>query len=110
VTLFRAVPIILRWIPHVVTAISLIEVLAADRPGSEKKAAAMKWLETTSKKAKLPWGDTAITVVGGLIDAGVGIANLLGAFRGPSEVSIPDDLDPENPIDRRAIEALKQME
>lgn len=108
--LFRAIPIILRWIPHVVTAISLIEVLAGDQPGADKKAAAIKWLETTGKKLKLPWSASVVTIVSSLVDAAVGIANLVGAFRAPGEVTIPDDLDPQNPIDRRAIEALKQLE
>jgi hypothetical protein len=78
--LFRLVPIILKWLPHVVSAVTLIELFASDRSGAEKKAAALSWLERTSEKMDLPWGAHVKSTVAGLIDAAVGVANLVGYF------------------------------
>jgi len=94
--LFKLIPLILKWIPHVITAVSLVEVLASDKPGSEKKKAAMAWLEKTSAKMNLPWGTQAVQVVSNLVDASVGVANLVGAFRAKEEVLAPVPVrDPE---------------
>lgn len=103
--LFRAVPLILKWLPHVVTAVSLVEVLSGDKAGSEKKAAAMKWLHELSSGANLPWGDAAISVVNSLIDAAVSVAHILGVFQS-RETKIDSDLNPDNPIDRRVIDTF----
>lgn len=87
--LFKLIPLILKWIPHVITAVSLVEVLASDKPGAEKKKAAMQWLEKTAAKMQLPWGGQAVQVVGNLVDASVGVANLVGAFRTKEEALKP---------------------
>jgi hypothetical protein len=94
---FKLIPLILKWLPHVVTAVSLIEVLASDKPGAEKKRAAMAWLEKTSAKLNLPWGGQAVNVVGNLVDASVGVANLVGAFRPKEEVLKPVETPAPDP-------------
>jgi hypothetical protein len=113
VNVLKVIPMVIRWIPHVITAISLVEVLAGDKPGAEKKTAVMAWLEGTSKKLKLPWGESVIAVVGNLVDAAVGIANLVGFFKDPPEVaSMPkldvSELDLSNPIDKMVAERLER--
>jgi hypothetical protein len=79
----KFVPLILRWIPHVVSAVALVEVFASDKSGAEKKLAAMTWLERTSEKMNLPWGKQVSAIVGALVDAAVGVANLVGYFKRP---------------------------
>jgi hypothetical protein len=77
----KFVPVILKWIPHVVSAVALVEVLASGKTGAEKKAAAMAWLERTSEKMNLPWGKQVSSIVSALVDAAVGVANLVGYFK-----------------------------
>lgn len=79
--LIKWIPIAIAWLPHVLKAVSLFEiVLAPGTPGSEKKAAVLAWLSETAKKLGLPWGDSAIGVVSDLIDTVVGILNFVGQF------------------------------
>ena len=91
----KMVPIVLRWLPHVVGAVSLIEVFASQKSGAEKKVAAMAWLQRTSDKMNLPWGPKVAPVVSGLIDAAVGIANLVGHFRHAERLAVPAVPDQE---------------
>jgi hypothetical protein len=105
----KVIPIIIRWLPHVVTAISLVEVLASDKPGAVKKQSVMAWLERTSSKLNLSWGPAVVTTVGNLVDAAVGIANLVGYFKDQPEAIKPDlsELNLDNPIDKMVAERLR---
>jgi hypothetical protein len=89
----KMIPLVLRWLPHVVSAVSLIEVLASDKAGPEKKRAAMIWLQRTSEKMNLPWGPQVMQVLSHLVDASVGVANLVGYFKTVEDRSGPPSED-----------------
>jgi hypothetical protein len=84
--------IAMKWGPHVISAVYLIEQLfGSGLSGPEKKEAVLAWLREKQQKLGLPWGEQVIVVVGSLIDTVVGLLNLLGVFRRTQDLS-PDEL------------------
>ncbi len=85
-TVIRNIPLILRWMPLVLTGVSVVEGLfGSAKPGSEKKAEVFAWLRKAGEKAGLPWTEQAIEVLDRLIDVIVDILNFFGVFKHTSE-------------------------
>lgn len=81
----------IKWGPHVISAVYLIETLfGSGMTGAEKKEAVMAWLRKQQEALQLPWGDQAIGIISNMIDTVVGILNLLGVFRHTEELSEAD--------------------
>ena len=81
-SVFQWLGLAMKWGPHVISAVYLIESLfGSGMSGSEKKEAVMAWLRQQQEKLNLPWGEAAIVVISNLIDTVVGLLNLLGVFR-----------------------------
>ena len=79
---FQWLGLAMKWGPHVISAVYLIESLfGPGMTGPEKKEAVMAWLREQQQKLGLPWGEQALTVISNLIDTVVGLLNLLGVFR-----------------------------
>ena len=83
---FQWLGLAMKWGPHVISAVYLIESLfGPGMTGAQKKEAVMAWLREQQEKLDLPWGEQVIVVIGNLIDTVVGILNLLGVFRHKDE-------------------------
>jgi hypothetical protein len=84
---FRLVPLVIAWLPHVIAAVSVVEaVFGSGKSGVEKRELVLSFLRRVSSQLGLPWGDRAVEAVALTIDAVVGILNLVGTFRHASAV------------------------
>lgn len=80
--MFRFIPIIIKWMPLVISAITTVESLfGSGMTGAQKKEKVLAWLSRLAKERNLPWGEDAINVISDLIDTVVGIMNFVGLFR-----------------------------
>jgi len=78
----RLAPTLVTWAPFVYGAVILVEqIVGPGRTGEEKKVLVLSWLSRQAREFDLPWGEAAIAVLDDLIDAAVGLMNLLGYFR-----------------------------
>lgn len=78
----------MRWGPHVISAVYLIENLfGSGLSGPEKKEAVMAWLHEQQAKLNLPWGGQVIDIISNMIDTVVGLLNLLGVFKREKDLS-----------------------
>jgi hypothetical protein len=88
---FHWLGLALKWGPHVISAVYLIESLfGGTMTGPEKKEAVLAWLrerkdQLAANGINLPWGDAVIEVISNLIDTVVGLLNLLRVFRRKDE-------------------------
>lgn len=78
----------IKWGPHVISAVYLIETLfGSGMTGAEKKEAVMAWLHEQQAKLNLPWGGQVIDIISNMIDTVVGLLNLLGVFKREKDLS-----------------------
>lgn len=88
---FQWLGLALKWGPHVISAVYLIESLFGPAmTGPEKKAAVLAWLRERKEQMEkagipMPWGDAVIAVIENLIDTVVGLLNILKVFRHKDE-------------------------
>lgn len=81
IKLLKHLPLVLAWLPHVLTGVTLFEgLLDRNTSGADKKAAVLAWLSTLAEKSGLPWGEAALEVISGLIDTVVSVLNFVGSF------------------------------
>lgn len=86
-TVLRNIPVVLRWLPLVMTGVSLMEGLfGSGKPGVEKKGELLAWLRQVGDKSGLSWSDSALPVVSALIDLVVDIMNFFQKFRHAGDV------------------------
>lgn len=75
----KAIGILITWLPIILKAIREIEVLFSDRPGEEKKAAAVRLIKEAFAARGIALTEENMAMVSGLVDFAVG---LLDAIRG----------------------------
>lgn len=102
--LLTLVPVLLAWLPEIIKAVTIFElVLDPKTPGAEKKATVMAYLSQVAAKSKLPWGPQAVEVISGIIDTVVNVMNFLKKF------GHKDDM-PAEEVDAASAAAIPQAE
>lgn len=81
-TLIKNIPLILQWLPVVMTGATIIEALVGGaKDGAEKKAELMAWLRNVGTKLGWVWTDRVVDVLDQLIDLVIDIFNWRGNFQ-----------------------------
>lgn len=76
--MFRAIGIIIAWLPTIVSVVTTLEQLAGAKTGAEKKELALTALYRVLGQAGVVLNDTVKSLISSVIDAIVAVLNLLG--------------------------------
>lgn len=76
--MFRAIGIIVAWLPTIVSIVTTLEQLAGAKTGAEKKELALTALYRVLGQAGVTLNSTLKTLISSVIDAIVAVLNLLG--------------------------------
>lgn len=85
--MFRAIGLVLSWLPTIVAIVASIEQIVGAGSGEEKKAVALQAIYRVLDKAGIELSSTVKTILNSVIDALVAVLNLLGVagFRDSEE-------------------------
>lgn len=85
--MFRAIGLVLSWLPTIVAVVTSIEQIVGDGSGAEKKAVALQAIYRVLGKAGVELSSPVKTILSAVIDALVAVLNLLGVagFRDTEE-------------------------
>lgn len=85
--MFRAIGLVLSWLPTIVAVVTAIEQVVGTGSGEEKKAVALQAIYRVLGKAGIELNSTVKTILSSVIDATVAVLNLLGVagFRDTEE-------------------------
>lgn len=85
--MFRAIGLVLSWLPTIVAVITAIEQVVGTGSGEEKKTVALQAIYRVLGKAGIELNSTVKTILSSVIDATVAVLNLLGVagFRDTEE-------------------------
>lgn len=76
--MFRAIGIILSWLPTIISVVTALEQLAAAKTGPEKKELALEALYRVLGQSGVTLNSTLKTLISSVIDAIVAVLNLIG--------------------------------
>lgn len=83
----KAIGILLTWLPLVIKVVREVEVLLSDRPGEEKKEAAMRLIKEAFAARGISLTKENMNMISGLIDFAVGLLDAIRAWRKPQVTS-----------------------
>jgi hypothetical protein len=80
---FRIIGLILTWGPLVISSVQKIEVMLGNKPGQEKKAAAMELISQALSVRGIEFNDGTKSIVSGLVDLVVSLLNSWNQWKKP---------------------------
>lgn len=85
--MFRAIGLVLSWLPTIVAVVTAIEQIVGDGSGEDKKKVALQAIYRVISKAGIEVTGTVKTIISAVVDATVAVLNLLGVsgFRDTAE-------------------------
>lgn len=87
--MFRAIGLVLSWLPVLVSVVTTIEQIMGSGNGEEKKKAATKAIHRVLEKAGVKVSGPVKTIISAVIDAIVAVLNILGVS-GFSDVKVEE--------------------
>lgn len=105
--MFRAIGLVLSWLPTIVAVVTAIEQIVGDGSGEEKKKVALQAIYRVIEKAGIELSSTVKTIISSVVDAVVAVLNLLGigGFRDTDEQETVELLSGAHAEEVRALDA-----
>lgn len=105
--MFRAIGLVLSWLPTIVAVVTAIDQIVGDGNGEEKKKVALKALYRVLSTAGIDVSNSVKTVISAVVDAIVAVLNILGVgtFRDTPEQETVDLLPSAHLQEVQAIDA-----
>lgn len=105
--MFRAIGLVLSWLPTIVAVVTAIEQIVGDGSGEEKKKVALQAIYRVIEKAGIELSNTVKTIISSVVDAVVAVLNLLGigGFRDTDEQETVELLSGAHAEEVRALDA-----
>lgn len=105
--MFRAIGLVLSWLPTIVAVVTAIEQIVGDGSGEEKKKVALQAIYRVIEKAGIELSNTVKTIISSVVDAVVAVLNLLGigGFRDTDEQETAELLSGAHVEEVRALDA-----